>query len=406
MSSSSSSVCAEHNKFHPSHQLLSPQKTLRPIDIPPRKLLSHHHHPIDIMTFSAASPRTAPIFPPADESLLLKFLSYNSDADGDPDPYASDHFRMFEFKIRRCTRSRSHDWTDCPFAHPGEKARRRDLSRHHYAGTVCPDFRRGGCSRGDDCEFAHGVFECWLHPARYRTEPCKDGKNCKRKVCFFAHTPQQLRVLPPQDSGDRQYQRNSAAVGSPAKQHCCFFCHSINANSPTSTLMDMSNFSPSSTPPLSPPVSPANSGRSGGGFVLGSQSRERRLGMNGSSVADQISMLSYKNVLTELISSLEAINLSEASSLANYCAEKGNHQNQWINNTTDIREDEEEEEELINNKAVTSSTPNGSSSSSSTRDFLAVEKDCGRKGWRRGDERVSENGWGCPDLGWVNDLLM
>eukprot|EP00249_Psilotum_nudum_P025073 c29366_g4_i1 orf=1091-2398(-) len=86
--------------------------------------------------------------------------------------------------------------TECPFAHPGEKARRRDPKRFHYSGTACPDFRKGSCRRGDTCEFAHGVFECWLHPARYRTQPCKDGTNCRRRVCFFAHTPEQLRLLP------------------------------------------------------------------------------------------------------------------------------------------------------------------------------------------------------------------
>uniref|UniRef100_A0A803KP62 C3H1-type domain-containing protein n=1 Tax=Chenopodium quinoa TaxID=63459 RepID=A0A803KP62_CHEQI len=97
---------------------------------------------------------------------------------------------MYEFKVRKCTRSRSHDWTDCPFSHPGEKARRRDPRRFHYSGTVCPEYRRSGsCSRGDECDFAHGVFECWLHPARYRTEACKDGKSCKRKVllCTFSY---------------------------------------------------------------------------------------------------------------------------------------------------------------------------------------------------------------------------
>lgn len=112
------------------------------------------------------------------------------------DVYACDQFRMFEFKVRRCMRGRSHDWTECPFAHPGEKARRRDPRRFHYSGTACPDFRKGSCRRGDACEFAHGVFECWLHPARYRTQPCKDGRNCRRRVCFFAHTPEQLRLLP------------------------------------------------------------------------------------------------------------------------------------------------------------------------------------------------------------------
>ncbi|CBI27968.3 unnamed protein product, partial [Vitis vinifera] len=120
------------------------------------------------------------------------------EADIPVDAYSCDHFRMFEFKVRRCARGRSHDWTECPYAHPGEKARRRDPRKFHYSGTACPDFRKGNCKKGDSCEFAHGVFECWLHPARYRTQPCKDGPNCRRRVCFFAHTAEQLRVLPQQ----------------------------------------------------------------------------------------------------------------------------------------------------------------------------------------------------------------
>ncbi|CAI5474040.1 unnamed protein product [Closterium sp. Yama58-4] len=128
---------------------------------------------------------------------LRRFLPSNNDDDGEAvDGYANDEFRMFEFKVRRCMRGRSHDWTECPFAHPGEKARRRDPRRYHYSGTACPDFRKGTCRRGDACEYAHGVFECWLHPSRYRTQPCKDGRNCKRRVCFFAHTPAQLRLMP------------------------------------------------------------------------------------------------------------------------------------------------------------------------------------------------------------------
>ncbi|MCO5580460.1 hypothetical protein L7F22_034328 [Adiantum nelumboides] len=134
----------------------------------------------------------------------FKFLPSNYDSLDTLPPNASpvaahfscDDFRMYEFKVRRCMRGRSHDWTECPFAHPGEKARRRDPRRIHYSGSPCPEFRKGSCRRGDSCEFAHGVFECWLHPARYRTQVCKDGKNCKRRVCFFAHSPQQLRILP------------------------------------------------------------------------------------------------------------------------------------------------------------------------------------------------------------------
>ncbi|XP_057431442.1 zinc finger CCCH domain-containing protein 23-like [Lotus japonicus] len=123
-------------------------------------------------------------------------LSVNAFATTPTEDFSStDHFRMFDFKVNLCQRGRPHDWTDCPYAHPGEKARRRDPRKHHYSATPCPDLRKGYCNRGDSCHFAHGVFECWLHPSRYRTQPCKDGTFCRRRVCFFAHTANQLRVL-------------------------------------------------------------------------------------------------------------------------------------------------------------------------------------------------------------------
>jgi hypothetical protein len=147
---------------------------------------------------SSSSLVGSPTFPDSLHSFNKFLPSNNEDEEAWPavDMYGCDQFRMFEFKVRRCMRGRSHDWTECPFAHPGEKARRRDPRRFHYSGTACPDFRKGSCRRGDACEYAHGVFECWLHPARYRTQPCKDGRNCRRRVCFFAHTPEQLRLLP------------------------------------------------------------------------------------------------------------------------------------------------------------------------------------------------------------------
>ncbi|CAL5371653.1 unnamed protein product [Camellia sinensis] len=89
--------------------------------------------------------------------------------------YSTDEFRMFSFKIWPCSRAYSHDWTECPFVHPGENARRRDPRKFRYSCVPCPDFRKGQCRRGDLCEYAHGVFECWLHPAQYRTRLCKDG---------------------------------------------------------------------------------------------------------------------------------------------------------------------------------------------------------------------------------------
>ncbi|CAN4127969.1 unnamed protein product [Withania somnifera] len=135
---------------------------------------------------------------------LQRYLPSNAndvmfDSDGldiPVDAFSCDNIRIYEFKVRKCARGRSHDWTECPHAHPGEKARRRDPRKYHYSGTACPEFRKGHCKKGDACEYAHGVFECWLHPARYRTQPCKDGTRCRRRVCFFAHTPEQLRVLP------------------------------------------------------------------------------------------------------------------------------------------------------------------------------------------------------------------
>ncbi|XP_044480059.1 zinc finger CCCH domain-containing protein 20-like [Mangifera indica] len=142
-----------------------------------------------------------PFLPTKDPDLDSDTDILGLDADSPVDANSCNHFRMFEFKVRKCARGRSHDWTECPYAHPGEKARRRDPRKYHYSGAACPEFRRGSCKKGDSCEFAHGVFECWLHPARYRTQPCKDGLGCRRRVCFFAHTPEQLRILPQMSPG-------------------------------------------------------------------------------------------------------------------------------------------------------------------------------------------------------------
>lgn len=164
--------------------------------------------------------------------------------------YATDEFRMFSFKVRPCSRAYSHDWTECPFVHPGENARRRDPRKFHYSCVPCPDFRKGACRRGDMCEYAHGVFECWLHPAQYRTRLCKDGTNCNRRVCFFAHTTEELRPL---------YMSTGSAVPSP------------RPSSSTATAMDFatamnlipgspSSVSVMSPSPFTPPLSPSANG--------------------------------------------------------------------------------------------------------------------------------------------------
>lgn len=171
----------------------------------------------------------------------------SDDFDVPVDAFSCDNFRMFEFKVKKCARARSHDWTQCPFAHPGEKARRRDPRKFLYSGSPCPDFRKGACKRGDACEYAHGVFECWLHPARYRTQPCKDGTHCRRRVCFFAHTAEQLRVVPYTTSPD----------GSPARPGHGHDPFMLIGSSPKSSF-----YSPPSSPiTSSPPVSPGGSVR-------------------------------------------------------------------------------------------------------------------------------------------------
>ncbi|OMP09908.1 Zinc finger, CCCH-type [Corchorus olitorius] len=403
---SSACACAEqHHKFQPSHQLPKKASNFKDIEIPPRKLLLSHHN-------NHIQENAAAMQIPYETTSLHKYLPSNrnnvngedDDDDNDSDPYATDHFRMYEFKVRKCTRSRSHDWTDCPFAHPGEKARRRDPRRYRYSSTVCSDFRRGGgCPRGDDCDFAHGVFECWLHPTRYRTEACKDGKNCKRKVCFFAHSSRELRLLP---EASPKYKNSSASncnssSSSPINKnsHCCLFCHSVT-NSPTSTLLGLSHLSRS--PSLSPPLSPVKQQRatSLNGFSPISRYGGDRLTKFGTEV------MSYKEVLNELMSSLENMNLCEVSSPM-AAAPGGNNNNlrngnniPWLDVSMNIGEFDHQQPQFV----LSPSRPSPSSSGGSGEYFGVTSP-----GLFGGGEKLNENVINCdpdPDLGWVNELLM
>lgn len=145
--------------------------------------------------------------------------------------YGSDEFRMYNFKVKPCSRAYSHDWTECPFVHPGENARRRDPRKYNYSCVPCPEFKKGSCGKGDSCEYAHGVFESWLHPAQYRTRLCKDEIGCSRKVCFFAHKPEELRPL---------YASTGSAMPSPKS-------------------LDIPTLSLASSPLITPSISPCSS---------------------------------------------------------------------------------------------------------------------------------------------------
>ncbi|KAL1555618.1 zinc finger CCCH domain-containing protein 2-like [Salvia divinorum] len=334
-------VCADHqHKFHHSHQLLS-KKPLRDIDIPPRKQLL-----LGRRADSESGGDGSPAF--------SKFLPCNDSDDSDSDdPYSSDHFRMYEFKVRKCNRSRSHDWTDCPFAHPGEKARRRDPRRFRYSGTVCPEFRKGHCGKGDACEFSHGVFECWLHPSRYRTEACKDGKSCKRKVCFFAHSSRQLRIVPDSDP--------AASPEKKSGHHCCLYCHCSMSASPTSTLMG--HMAHNTSPPLSP------LGERGGG------------GGGGASYA-----------LAELMASFEAMSPSATAGRLSSPP--------WLDVNFNV---EEPQPQFV----MSPSTPvrRGHSKFYSGESKFSPVEYSGRNLVDDGRFAANDGGSGGPDLGWVNDLL-
>mmetsp|Transcript_9845 Transcript_9845/g.21009 ORF Transcript_9845/g.21009 Transcript_9845/m.21009 type:complete len:470 (-) Transcript_9845:2382-3791(-) len=121
-----------------------------------------------------------------------------------------DDFWMYSFKVVPCAKSYSHKWTLCPCAHAGETARRRDPRLHNYKAVLCPLVKaKKTCPLGDNCMWAHNVFEHWLHPSRYKTRLCSFGRNCNRPICFFAHSAEELRCVPNVDDGkeldEREY---------------------------------------------------------------------------------------------------------------------------------------------------------------------------------------------------------
>ncbi len=56
--------------------------------------------------------------------------------------------------------------------------------------------RQGCLARLPEQEKQHGrPRQAWrLAPRRYRTQLCNDGPNCTRRICFFAHSLEELRV--------------------------------------------------------------------------------------------------------------------------------------------------------------------------------------------------------------------
>lgn len=64
------------------------------------------------------------------------------------------------FLLLLVLQKQAHNWVECFCAHPGEKARRRDLRIHQYAAVMCSDMlHTGSCAAGDACGKTHSVFE-------------------------------------------------------------------------------------------------------------------------------------------------------------------------------------------------------------------------------------------------------
>lgn len=45
-------------------------------------------------------------------------------------------------QVRLCPNNSVHDWSVCPWAHEGERARRRDPATHNYASIACLNMKK------------------------------------------------------------------------------------------------------------------------------------------------------------------------------------------------------------------------------------------------------------------------
>lgn len=67
-----------------------------------------------------------------------------------------------------CSRHYTHDWTECPFAHPGEKATRRDPRLFTYVGIDCPHIK-GEVGLLWSCGYGYGLL---CSPTSVHGETC------------------------------------------------------------------------------------------------------------------------------------------------------------------------------------------------------------------------------------------
>jgi hypothetical protein len=76
----------------------------------------------------------------------------------------------------------------------GKQPSRSALWRSTARAARGADAALSRAAQGNQCPYAHGVYERNLHPSKYRTQLCMEGDRCARRVCFFAHSHAQLRM--------------------------------------------------------------------------------------------------------------------------------------------------------------------------------------------------------------------
>ena len=194
--------------------------------------------------------------------------------------------------------------------------------------------------------------------------------------------------------------------GSSSNNSCCLFCHHCAGgggavNSPTSTLLGMSRFSPPLSPSssaTSPPVSPI--------------SRLSRYGACRGGGGGGASNLSYKDVVNELMSSLEGLSFSDAlnySDVSGVSAAKVATNMPWVDVPLNC---EDQQEFIFSPSSPMMMTPTRSCDDDGkfSRFFIGNEnRVVAHKS--NSDANISNdingaNNCPAPDLGWVNDLLM
>ena len=81
-------------------------------------------------------------------------------------------------QVLPCSKRFCHDWTVCPYAHPGEKAKRRDPRVHSYTGIACPNMKKVHYTSGHHLispALKSAMLSCEMTVLHRRNQDCMPG---------------------------------------------------------------------------------------------------------------------------------------------------------------------------------------------------------------------------------------